>query len=242
VGGVALCSEGAGRCRRHGIPYCRGVELSSGYAHSIPQHVLARYDWAETRNASQVLQASCREEFDDLLAVLAGFSVHVDDDLAGKGGNETKAAGRLNSAFRALGWREGNFAILYSSRTKLLPWAPAGETGATVHESAGETSSFLIDNLKGRVAIDVEWHAKEGHLDRDLAAYRSLYQEDVIAAAVIVTVHRSALRAWALELDGFSTKFQTSTTTSIEKVIPKLKRGDAGGCPVLVAAVGRQTT
>ncbi|WP_205409713.1 BglII/BstYI family type II restriction endonuclease [Pseudothauera hydrothermalis] len=32
---------------------------------------------------------------------------------------------------------------------------------------------YLIDNVKGSVALDVEWNAKDGNLDRDFGAYRA---------------------------------------------------------------------
>jgi hypothetical protein len=116
-----------------------------------------------------------------------------------------------------------------------------------IEESEANSTSYLIDNLAGtseagRVAVDVEWHAKDGNLDRDLAAYRALYEAGVVSAAVIITTQRLDLRAWAVELLGPETKkFGTSTVTSMEKLIPRLVRGDGGGCPVLAIGIGRAT-
>lgn len=45
-----------------------------------------------------------------------------------------------------------------------------------------ESESYLIDNVKDRVALDIEWHAKDGNLDRDLAAYRAFYDTGLIDA------------------------------------------------------------
>lgn len=94
-----------------------------------------------------------------------------------------------------------------------------------------------MDNLKGRVALDVEWNAKDGNLDRDLAAYRALYDAALIDAAVLITRTQEDLRRLALQLDVSSTKFATTTTTNLGKLRPRLTRGDAGGCPVLAIAV-----
>ncbi|MCB4825330.1 hypothetical protein LHA35_26810, partial [Roseicella sp. GB24] len=47
-------------------------------------------------------------------------------------------------------------------------------------------SRALVDNFKGRVVLDVEWNAKDGNLDRDLASYRSWYEAGVISAGVII--------------------------------------------------------
>ena len=87
----------------------------------------------------------------------------------------------------------------------------------------------------------MEWNAKDGNLDRDLAAYRSLYDSGAISMAVMITKVRNELCQLALSLDPTSTKFTTSTTTSLEKVIPRLVRGDAGGSPVLVVAISPKT-
>jgi hypothetical protein len=41
---------------------------------------------------------------------------------------------------------------------------------------------YLVDNFKGRVALDVERNAKDGNLDRDLSAYRAWHEAGGIAA------------------------------------------------------------
>ena len=52
---------------------------------------------------------------------------------------------------------------------------------------------YLVDNYKGRVVLDVEWNAKDGNLDRDLASYRSWHEAGVISAGVIITKDRLSL-------------------------------------------------
>jgi len=91
------------------------------------------------------------------------------------------------------------------------------------------------------VALDVEWHAKDGNLDRDLAAYRALYDAGIIDGAVMITMTRADLRALALRGDPATTKFGTSTTTNLTKVLPRLTRGDGGGCPILVVSICART-
>ena len=65
---------------------------------------------------------------------------------------------------------------------KLLPFAPAGETEPQVRASEVASPSYRIDNVKGRCAVDVEWQAKDGNLDRDIAAYRALYDAGTAGA------------------------------------------------------------
>ncbi len=146
-------------------------------------------------------------------------------------------AKRINQGFRYHGWAEGQYAVTFSAQ--LLLEVPGTEPTTVTSETT--SPSYLIYNLKYSVAIDTEWEAKDGNLDRDLAAYRSLYDSGIIDCAAMVTKNRAALRARAVRLDPRTTKFSTSTVTSLEKVTPRLLRGDAGGCPVLVVAVCDRT-
>jgi hypothetical protein len=181
--------------------------------------------------------ATNRQQFDDLMVVLGGFAVDEYVDLLTAGGNETEAAARLNESFRARGWFEAQYQITVGSELVLR------KDGTPVKTESGEsaTASYFVDNVKGRVAIDVEWHAKDGNLDRDIAAYRAFYDAGIIDCGVMVTTARDSLREWVVRLDPTSTKFKTTTVTSIEKVTPRLARGDGGGCPILVAGICNRT-
>lgn len=217
------------------------MELTKSFERVVPADVLVRYDWREVRNAAAVLRSTNPVEFDDLLEILRGFTVRPERDITPPGGNESLTASHLNKQFRERGWREGSYGVGVSSTLRLLPWAEAGETEPLVTKTETDSESYLVDNIKGRVAIDVEWHAKDGNLDRDIAAYRALYDSTIVDAAVLLTMTRSSMREWALLLDSTTTKFQTSTTTNLEKAEPRLLRGDGGGCPILVVAVCRRT-
>jgi len=224
------------------------VDLTNSYTGAFSAETVTRYDWAEVRNAASILKHTNPGPFSDLGDVLASFSVDTDRDIAAAGGNESDTAAHLNSLFRSRGWREGSYGMRVTSELKLLPFAPAGETTATVTTTEVLSPSYLVDNIKGRVALDVEWHAKDGNLDRDIAAYRALYDAGIIDGGVMLTMNRGMMREWALELLGDplsngnkNTKFITTTTTNLEKVTPRLTRGDAGGCPILIVAVCRRT-
>jgi hypothetical protein len=212
------------------------VDPTTSYSAVVPALTLARYDFLETRNAARILSATNPAEFADLIAVLDSFKVEEHLDIFPSGGNESETAARLNEAFRSKGWREAAYKVQIS--TELVLRSPG--TAVTIPTDAA-TSSYYVDNVKGRVAIDVEWHAKDGNLDRDIAAYRTLYDSGIIDCAAMVTMRRQSMRDWALRLDPNTTKFGTTTTTNLEKVTPKLVRGDGGGCPILIVAIGDRT-
>ena len=99
--------------------------------------------------------------------------------------------------------------------------------------------------------VDIEWNAKDGNLDRDLAAYRSWYEYGLINGAVIITKDRLSLltlarRVWAqyqkrLPVEQRTAKLPidltTSTTTSFDKAEIRVRRQGAGTCPVLIVGV-----
>ena len=216
---------------------CGLVQVTESYLEVFPAAVLDRYDFLESRNVSAIMSATNPAEFVDLVTVLTGFRVDVNLDIFPAGGNESQTASRLNRAFRNRGWKEAQYSVSISS--ELLLKAPGSPTEATMTDSSA--ASYLVDNVKGRVAIDVEWHAKDGNLDRDIAAWRTLYDSGIIDSAVMVTMTRASMREWALHLDPQTRKFATTTTTNLEKVTPKLIRGDGGGCPILIVSICDRT-
>lgn len=114
---------------------------------------------------------------------------------------------------------------------------------------------YLVDNFKNRIVLDVEWNAKDGNLDRDLASYRSWFEAGVISAGVIITKDRLPLlrlarRLWADYQEGLSAEMRnprlpidltTSTVTAFDKAQMRVRRGVMGTCPVLIVAANERT-
>jgi hypothetical protein len=219
------------------------MELTSSFETVIPAGVHARYLWRETRNAAAVLQASNPEQFADLLAVLDGFSIY-DSDILVAGGNRGQIAIRLDAAFAERGWDAVriNTVSRLEGRRKSKSFSREYDDHFLTQEVRNE--GFEVDNMKGRVALDVEWNAKDGNLDRDLAAYRALYDLGLIDVGIIVTRDHYAIRDLAGTTLGSEDAFRrlgTTTTTNMAKLEPRLTRGDAGGCPLLGIAITTAT-
>lgn len=220
------------------------MELTRSWTTVLPAAVAERYELRETRNAAAVLAATSPTEFSEVCAVLDAFVLTV-DDLIEPGGNESRLAARLNSALRGQGWREGRVDTVIRSELKIQPFKPAGELGVTTQSSEVVNEGYKVDNVKGRVALDVEWNAKDGNLDRDVGAYRALYDVGLIDGAVLITRTQDDLQQLAYDLSVEAGKTEkearsrlgTSTTTNLTKLTPRLTRGDAGGCPLLVVAI-----
>lgn len=215
----------------------RDVDLTHSYKNVTPQSVLDRYSFLEVRNGAAVLKASNPTHFDELVQVLDAFKVY-DADLLIPGGNRGQIATRLDAHFEQLGWQ----AIRVNTEFKLVGKVKKG--GAVVLDTVAKNDGFEVDNMKGRVAIDVEWNAKDGNLDRDLAAYRSLYDLGLIDAAVLITREHYSIRDLAgttLGSESAGRRLSTITSTNMIKLEDRLKRGDAGGCPVFAVGISDAT-
>lgn len=211
------------------------MDLTDSYVDVIPADVLPHFEWRETRNAARVLAATNATEFQQLVDVLRSFRL-CETDITDAGGNKSAVAKRLDHDFRELGWREGRHDTKAVSVLTIMPYRADGEKERKVTEKETFSEGYKVDNVKGRVALDVEWHAKDGNLDRDVGAYRALYDAGIIDVGVIITREHDGIRALAIRLgrkDGFS----TTTTTNLRKLEPRMTRGDVGGCPLLAVAI-----
>ncbi len=211
------------------------MDLTRSFERVLPRGVLSRFDLRETRNAAAVLAATNPIPFREIARVLAGFRLQA-KDLTARGGSKSRVPQRLDGLFRRRGWREGRHDTRIESVLRLMPCAEQRESRGTTRRREVVNEGHKIDNVKDGVAVEVEWHAKDGNLDRDLAAFRALYDVGVIDGGVILTRSFSAIRALSIRL-GRPGGFATTTTTTLEKLEPRLTRGDGGGCPVLAVAI-----
>jgi Restriction endonuclease BglII len=223
------------------------VELTTSYERVIPEDVRARYEMRETRNAAAILAATNPTQFQDIISVLATFKL-LTRDLTEPGGNKSKLAQRLDEAFRERGWREGQADTRIIAEVRAMPYKAAGEMKPTVVPTEVFNPGYKVDNIKGRVVLDVEWNAKDGNLDRDIGQYRALYEAGVIDGAVIITRTQDDLRELAGNLaqqagqsaEAGRRRLGTTTTTNLVNLVKRLTRGDPGGCPLLAVAISSE--
>lgn len=224
------------------------MDFTASHERIINADLQARYRFVEVRNAAAIFFATNPDEFEEFETALGAFDL-LPDDLILPGGQETQLARRFNTNFRSLGWREARVDTEIDLQLRIMPYAPDGETEAAVTSTKVANKGYKVDNFKTRVALDLEWNAKDGNLDRDIGAYRALYDAGLIDLGVIVTRTTDDLRALGYQLriaygmsEADSKKvLGTTTTTNLDKLIPRLTRGDGGGCPILVAAICSDT-
>jgi Restriction endonuclease BglII len=185
--------------------------------HLVPKDVAGLYEVHEWRNAAGVLSTSCPQEWADVLMILREFRLYKAEILKG-GGNKGPIAKRLDGGLFVRGWRETGF-----------------RTAIKVDELERAAPTHKVDCFKGRVALEVEWNSKDSVYDRDLNNFRLLFDLRVIDAGIIIT-RCSELEKLLISVGRNKSSYGKSTT-HMEKLLPKLEGGGAGGCPILVFGI-----
>ena len=119
---------------------------------------------------------------------------------------------------------------------------------ASVTDAAHGT--VTITDVKGKVAFDLEWNAKDQTFDRDLAAFRAFFDYGRISVGVLVTRDVSLVPYFVslgkpLNKAGVETEgrvvdkygHEGGSTTHMNKLLPRMSAGRSGGCPVLAFGI-----
>ncbi|MDO5705036.1 MAG: BglII/BstYI family type II restriction endonuclease [Paracoccus sp. (in: a-proteobacteria)] len=210
----------------------------------------ARNFWSfmETNSAAAVMKAVCPAEWADIVDVLSSYRLDPQYWLQA-GGNRGDIAKQIDAEFAERGWAETRLDLATTGILVSRDGKKIGELPPVYQEG------YLVDNFRNRVVLDVEWNAKDGNLDRDLASYRSWFEAGVISAGVIITKDRLSLlglarRLWAgyqltLPEDQRNPRLPidlaTSTVTAFDKAQLRVRRGVMGTCPVLIVAATDRT-
>jgi len=186
-------------------------------APAVPELVQEKFEIFDWRNAAAILSVVDTAEWNEILSVLSAFRL-PHSALAVGGGNRSQISRALDGALCDLGWIEKSF-----------------DTHFVVDGVDYPSPTHKVDCFKGRVALEVEWNNKDPFFDRDLKNFRLLYDLRIIDAGVIVT--RSSSLEPLLRQMGRPTSTFGQSTTHMNKLLPKIRGGGAGGCPVLVFAI-----
>jgi hypothetical protein len=181
--------------------------------YELPPYITTNYEVHEWRHASAVLRGDFRQEWDDIVAVLAEFRLPRTRILE-PGKNKSYLADSLDKAFHARGWREKSFA------TRII-----------VDENVMDSPTHKVDCFKNKVALEIEWNNKDPFFDRDLNNFRLLFELRAVSVGVIVT--RCDELQEIFDSLGKGSSYGNSTT-HMSKLLPRLQGGGGGGCPILV--------
>ena len=184
--------------------------------HLVPADIAALYEIHEWRNAVGVLSTACPEEWADIQTALRAFRLHRSEILS-PGGRRSTIVERLERPLKDLGWVEKHF-----------------DTAIVVDGEQRDSPTHSVDCFKGRVALEVEWNNKDPFYDRDLNNFRLLFDLQVIDVGVIITRCSELQRIF--DHLGRGASFGSSTT-HMGKLLPRLRGGSGGGCPIVVFGI-----
>ena len=188
----------------------------SAYQH-FPGSFEHKYFIREWRHAIAILKTDFLPQFNEIVEVLEHFELRKSNMVA-SGGGKSKISGYIDNELYRRGWQEKGF-----------------DTSIIIDGEVHKTPTHKVDCVKGRVALDIEWNNKTEFYDRDLNNFRLLNALDAISVGIIVT-RTTELQSAIFNPLGIGSKYGASTT-HLDKLIPKIEGGGAGGCPLLVIAI-----
>jgi len=154
--------------------------------------------------------------------VLSGFRL-LESEIVKPGGGKSGISRAIDQAFTARGWFEENFTTKISITSK-----------RSNEEEVVESETHAIDCYKNRVGIEIEWNSKDQTYVRDLNNFRILFDLNRLSVVVIVT--RTDELQGIFDRLGRGSSYGASTT-HMSKLLPRLRGGAGGGCPVLVFGI-----
>jgi hypothetical protein len=191
----------------------------------IPEDVSTLYEVHNYKHAAAILAREFPNEFEEVCRALRRFRF-TPDEILEAGGNESRIPKIWSEIMRPFGWEEKNLSA------ELKVYEVKGKNSEL--KSSIDHGSHKVDYLKGRVAFDLEWNSKDQTFDRDLYAFRAFFEYDAISLGILVT--RSNQMDGVFKELGIMAKYGASTT-HIGKLLPRLRAGRSGGCPVLVFGI-----
>lgn len=182
----------------------------------IPEDILAKYSVFEWNHAASILCCDFPSEFQEIIDILRNFELKRSSILT-KGGRKSPIASAIDSQFYNLGWEEKLFNIHID-----------------VDNNPIYIPTHKVDCFKNRVGVEMEWNNKDPFYDRDLNNFRLLFELRTLSVGVIIT-RCSELQEIFNDL-GKGESYGTSTT-HMNKLIPRIQANGAGGCPILVFGI-----
>lgn len=187
--------------------------------HLVPTDIAESYEVHEWRNAVGVLQTACPTEWQEVQSALRKFQLLRSEVLA-PGKNRSSIVARLEQPLKDDGWIETQF-----------------DTAIVVDGEERPSPTHKVDCFKGRVALEVEWNNKDPFYDRDLNNFRLLFDLQVIDVGVIITRCRELQKIFDKLGKG---KSYGNSTTHMGKLLPRLRGGAGGGCPIVVFGISER--
>lgn len=185
----------------------------------LPDDIRDKYEIHEWKHACAILKTDFPTEWEDLIKVLRAFELKR-SEIIEPGGSKSPISNSIDRFLYTRGWIEKEF-----------------DTKIVIDQNEIESPTHKIDCYKNRVALEIEWNNKDPFYDRDLNNFRLLFDLRVISVGIIIT-RSDELQDIFNDL-GRGKSFGASTT-HMSKLLPKIKGGGGGGCPLLVIGITKK--
>lgn len=192
--------------------YTSDIDLSG----RLPDDILENYECHQWKHAAAILATDFPDELNDIVHVLRTVKLQK-KFMTDPGGGKSLYAKAVDSAFRKRKWAPKRWS-----------------TAIVVDEKQMASPTHEVDCFKNRIGLELEWSNKDPFYDRDLNNFRLLFDLRVISVGVIIT--KSDELAGLLSDLGVWGKYGTSTTW-MSKLLPRIRGGGGGGCPLLVFGI-----
>ena len=192
------------------------------------EQVCELYHSFDHQHASAILVHAYPDLLIEICDVLLAFRIPI-AHITKAGGNESEIPKALSLLLRPKGWKESKLTA------KLV-----------VDEEIVSSDTHKIDYVKGGVAFDLEWNSKDQTFDRDLFAFSTFFGYRRIGVGVLLTRDTSLneifrnLGSYVDAVTGNTKSYMAkygASTTHMAKLLPRLRSGRSGGCPVLALGI-----
>jgi len=193
----------------------------------LPKDIEELYEVHDFHHAATILTNEFPAEWSDISDALLAFRF-TEEMVKTPGGSESEIPKLFSRLLRPHGWETRRLTA------RLL-----------VDETEVTHDTHEMDYIKNRVAFDLEWNSKDQTFDRDLYAMRAFFEYDRISMGVIVT-RSNELDPWIASLGSYRDKHGDerrykdkygASTTHMAKLLPRLRAGRNGGCPILALGI-----
>lgn len=184
------------------------------------RHIRNNFEIHEWKHSTAILKNDFPDEWEDVMSLLTAFELKR-SWITKPGGRKSKIAEWIDNYLHKRGWAEKGF-----------------ETKVVVDGVAQDSPTHKIDCYKNRIALEIEWNNKDPFFDRDLNNFRLLFELRAISVGVIIT--RCDELQEIFDALGRGDSYGASTT-HMSKLLPRIRGGAGGGCPILVFGIRKST-
>ena len=200
-----------------------------------PETVLKKFHILNYRHAAEIITQAFPKEWDDLMFMFSNLSIKQ-KELTSFGGSETDIPGKFEEVLLPRGWKRYLITadVTYRFYERKIDQKQYEDFPSKENTVKDYISGPRVDYMKSRVAMCLEWNKKDVSFDRVLTSLRIFHEYNLISAGIIVTRAEDMTEVFK-ELN--IAKKYGSSSTHIDRLIPRIETGEAGTCPLLIAGI-----